>query len=61
VPLRFFGSSRADTRSARIERARNDGYFRGFAEGKLFKLAIGETFDRSQTLDWLDNVMAVLI
>lgn len=57
MPLRFFRSSRADTLSARIERTRDDGYFRGFAEGKLFRLAVGETFERWQALDWLDNVV----
>jgi hypothetical protein len=48
---------RVDTFSARIERARNEGYRRGFAEGNLFKMALGKTFSREQVLDWLDTVI----
>jgi hypothetical protein len=44
---------RADTFQARLQRARNEGYARGFGEARLFKLAVGKDFERHQALDWL--------
>jgi hypothetical protein len=40
-----------------MQRARNEGFSRGFLEGKVFILAVGEDFKREQVLDWLDNVI----
>jgi hypothetical protein len=57
MPLQLHRPSRADTFSARIQRARDEGYSRGFAEGVLFRLAVGKTSDRGPALDWLDNVI----
>lgn len=50
-------AGRADAFTSRLERARNEGFLRGSAEAKLFKLAVGETFSRAQVLDWLDTVI----
>jgi hypothetical protein len=57
MSLRVFKLGRADTFLSRVERARDEGYSRGFMEGGLFKLAVGGSFNRAQVLDWLDNVI----
>jgi hypothetical protein len=57
MPLRFFKLGRADTFPSRMNRARNEGYFRGSTEGKLFKLPVGKVFERGQALDWLNTVI----
>jgi hypothetical protein len=57
MSLRVFKLGRTDTFLSRVERARDEGYARGFMERELFKLAVGGSFNRAQVLDWLDNVI----
>ena len=57
MPLRIFKLGRFDTFPSRMKRARNEGYSRGFLEGKLFTLAVGDGFRRDQALDWLNTVI----
>ena len=55
--LQIFKGGRADSFSSRMQRARNEGYYCGFRESKLFKLAAGESFTQGQAFDWLSNVV----
>jgi hypothetical protein len=57
--MRFptFGPGRADTFTARMQRARNEGYSRGAQEAKLFKLAVGRVVDREKALNWLSTMI----
>jgi hypothetical protein len=57
MALRTFRPGRADTYQARMKRARDAAYSRGFLEAKLFKLAVGGVFEREQVLDWLSTVI----
>jgi hypothetical protein len=52
-----FQTRRADSFTARMQRARNEGYSRGAREAKPFKLAVGKVFDRAKTLDWLSTAI----
>jgi hypothetical protein len=53
----MFRQGRPDTYQARMDRTRDDAYSRGFHEAGLFKLALGQDFQRRQALDWLDTVI----
>ena len=53
MPFPNFKPARANTFEARMQRARNEGYARGFLEAKLFELAVRMVFERNQALDWL--------
>lgn len=57
--MRFptFRAGRADTLTARMQRARDDGFYRGSAEAKLFKLAAGGSFAREQAEDWINTAI----
>jgi hypothetical protein len=57
MPLQIFRPGRTDSFPSRMKRARNEGYLRGSREGRLFTLAVGESFKREQALDWLDTVI----
>jgi hypothetical protein len=57
MPLRIFKLGRFDTFRSRMKRARNEAYSRGFLEGELFTLAVGDGFRRDQALDWLNTVI----
>lgn len=53
----FSGPKRDDDFTSRLERARNEGFRIGSREGKLFRLAVGNAFEREQALDWLNSVV----
>jgi hypothetical protein len=55
--MRVFRQGRAGSYQARMKRARDDAYSRGFLEAGLFKLAVGKDFERKQALDWLNTVI----
>jgi hypothetical protein len=58
--MRFptFRLLRADTFTARIQRAKNEGFACGSREGKLFRFAVGKVgFARDQVHGWLDTVI----
>jgi hypothetical protein len=57
LPFPNFKPTRANTFEARMQRARDEGYARGFHEAKLFKLAVGMPFERNQVLDWLSTAV----
>jgi len=57
MPFWIFRPRRDDDFTSRLERARNEGFRTGFREGKLFRLAAGQAFERVQALDWLDSVV----
>jgi hypothetical protein len=57
MPLRVFQFGRFETFLSRIKRARNEGYARGFLEGRLFTSAVGDGFKRDQALDRLNTVI----
>ena len=40
-----------------MKRARNEAYLRGAQEAKMFRLAVGGSYQRQQALDWLDTVI----
>ncbi|MGC2812324.1 MAG: hypothetical protein WA303_18345 [Bradyrhizobium sp.] len=40
-----------------MQRARDEGYARGAGEARLFKLAVGESFQRQQALDWIGTAI----
>jgi hypothetical protein len=53
--LGYFSSrDRPTTLCARMLRSRNEGYERGAREAKLFRLAVADSFQRQQALDWLN-------
>jgi len=57
--MRFptFKRARADI-TARIQRARRDGYRRGAGEAELFKRAVGVVLiERPQAIDWLNKAI----
>jgi hypothetical protein len=39
----------------RMKRMRSAGYERGEAEAKLFKLAVGNDFNRWQAISWIND------
>ena len=56
--LPTFRQLRADTFTARIQRARSEGFACGSREGKLFRLAVGKVgFARDQVHGWLNTVV----
>jgi hypothetical protein len=57
--MRFptFRAGRADTLTARMRRARDDGFYRGSAEAKLFKLAAGGSFAGEQAENWINTAI----
>ena len=58
--MRFptFRLLRADTFTARIQRAKSEGFACGSREGKLFRFAVGKVgFARDQVHGWLDTVI----
>ncbi len=56
--LPTFRQLRADTLTARIQRARSEGLACGSREGKLFRLAVGKVgFARDQVHGWLNTVV----
>lgn len=40
-----------------MKRMRSAGYERGEAEAKLFKLAVGNDFNRSQAISWINDAI----
>jgi hypothetical protein len=57
MPWLIDRSQRPDDFRSRVKRARNEGYLLGAREGKLFKLAVGQSFTHEQALDWLNNII----
>jgi hypothetical protein len=57
MPLLNRKATRADTFEARMQRARNEGYARGFLEAKLFESAVGVIFPRNRALEWLSTAI----
>ncbi len=57
MPFWAFKSGRDDSFGSRLVRARNEGLLRGSREAKLFRLAVGKSFERQQALDWLNTVI----
>ena len=56
--LRTLRQLRADTFTARIQRARSEGFACGWREGKLFRFAVGKVgFARDQVHGWLNTVV----
>jgi hypothetical protein len=55
--MAIFKAARAHTFQARMKRARKEGYERGALEAKLFRLAVGKSFERVQAMDWLQTVV----
>ena len=58
--MRFptFRLLRADTFTARIQRAKNEGFACGSLEGKLVRFAVGKVgFARDQVHGWLNTVI----
>jgi hypothetical protein len=58
--MRFptFRLLRADTFTARIQRAKSEGFASGSREGKLFRFAVGKVgFAREQVHGWLNTVV----
>ena len=56
--LPTFRQLRADTLTARIQRARSEGFACGSREGKLFRLAVSKVgFARDQVHGWLNTVV----
>jgi hypothetical protein len=53
----FRRSGRANDFSARVERAREEGYLRGAQEAKMFRLATRGGSNRQQMFEWLDTVV----
>jgi hypothetical protein len=53
----FLRKNDPGTYSERLRRARRSGYWRGRAEAKLFRLAVGNHFTRAQGLEWLNTVV----
>ena len=57
MPLRKAAAAGGVPRSsylARMKRVRSAGYERGEAEAKLFKLAVGNDFNRWQAISWIN-------
>ena len=53
-----FRPVRADTFTARIQRAKSEGFACGSREGKLFRFAVGKVgFVRDQVHGWLNTVI----
>lgn len=53
-----FRQPRADTFTARIQRAKSEGFACGSREGKLFRFAVGKVgFTQDEVHGWLDTVV----
>ena len=55
--LSFLTSKSTASYLARMKRMRSAGYERGEAEAKLFKLAVGNDFNRSQAISWINDAI----
>jgi hypothetical protein len=58
MPFPTFRRARADTFTARMERARAEGYACGAKEAELFKRAVDKvTFERQLAIEWLNKAI----